>query len=152
ALTRRQGHRRRVEGMVVNDFVAAFAHHLIDPLEGPSGSGRPGAGARWSVKRGRQLSVIDARVDHLDPPHGRSRGGIKLYLVAPADEPARELGHERLRATPLRLPDRADQRGDDRQLHPAVTLKATSRGGLTPRVSNDTRRRPLRRTPAATSG
>src|SRR5262245_22823329 len=153
AQRRRQADRGRVEGVVVHNVVSAFAYLLVDTSEGPLGNGRAGDGlARRPVKRGRQVAVIDSRVDDLDAPYRRSGGGVQVNVVAPPDQPARELGYEGLRATPLGLSDRADERSNDRQLHPAITLKATSRGGLTPNVSNDTRRRAPRRTSAAAPG
>lgn len=75
-----------------------------------------------------------------------------MHFVASAGEASRQLGQEGLRATSLRLSDRADQRGDDRYLHAAITLKAMSRGGLTPTVPKDTRHQPPRRTCAAARG
>jgi hypothetical protein len=45
-----------------------------------------------------------------------------MDLVAPGGKAARKFGHERLRATLLRISDLADQRSEDRYLHPAITL------------------------------
>jgi hypothetical protein len=45
-----------------------------------------------------------------------------MDVVASLDETPRELGHEGLRSTPLRLSDLTDERGEDRYLHPAITL------------------------------
>ena len=137
----------------MDDVVAAVAHQVVDPVEGTLGDGRARSGPiRNPVERGRQLAVVDARVDDVDAPHRRPGGGVECDVVAPADEPAGKLGHEGLRAAALRLPDRGDERGDDGQPHAGITLKATSRGGLTPSVANGTRRAALRRTSAAASG
>ena len=75
-----------------------------------------------------------------------------MHLVAPADQAAGEIGHERLRTAALGLADRGDQRRHDRDLHPDITLNARSRGGLMPIISNGTRRQPRRRTSSAALG
>src|SRR5262249_35357151 len=91
-------------------------------------------------------------VDHLDPWDLRSGGGVDVHVVAPAGQAAGQVGHERLRAAALGLPDGRHQRRHDRDLHPASTLKARSRGGLMPMSSKGTFREPRRRTPPATLG
>src|SRR5262249_22651866 len=70
----------------------------------------------------------------------------------PPLQAAGQIGHERLRAALLWLPDGRHQRRHDRDLHPAGTLKARSRGGLMPSTSNGTLRQPRRRTSSAAWG
>ena len=65
-----QADRGRVEGMVVDDVVAAIPRRVVDASESLRGDRRAADGAaRWSVKGGRQGVVIDSRVDHLDAPY-----------------------------------------------------------------------------------
>src|SRR5580658_5915286 len=163
----------RVEGMIVD-------HVVLDHLHGQVGGGESGLGGgrrsglfwlacRWperAVERSRQGLRIDSGVDYLDARDLRSGGGIDVHLVAPAGQPAGQVGHERLRAAALRLADGRHQRRHDRDLHPALagafggvappgrhsTLKARSRGGLRPSTSKGTLRSPRRRTASAALG
>src|SRR5207248_7338740 len=92
--------------------------------------------------RSLQRSGIDPGVDHLHTGHLRSRRRVQMNVVASARQATREIRYEHLRPAALRLADGADHRGDDRDLHRAITLKARSRGGLAP----SPRRGPVRNT------
>ena len=67
-----------------------------------------------------------------------------MHVVAAGGQAAGQIGHERLRTAALGLPDGRHQRRHDRDLHPASTLKARSRGGLMPMTSKGTFREPRR--------
>jgi hypothetical protein len=126
----------RVEGMIVDDVVPDPPHLRINAGErrlgrcqiGRARSGRP-------VERGGERLRVDAGVDHLGPRYLRSGGGVDVDAVPPADQAARQVGHECLRAAALWLADGRHQRRDDRDLHRGTLLKARSRGGLIPRMS-----------------
>ena len=76
--------------------------------------------------------MIDACIDDVDSGDMRSGCRVDVDLVAAIDEPAREVGHERLRTSAMRLPNRCDEGSDEREPHAEITLYATSRGGFTP--------------------
>ena len=157
---RREPDGGRVEGVIVDHVIPGRPHGRIGGGEGGLGRCRGWLGllrfARgWPgrpVERARQRPGIDSGVDHLDPRDLRSGGGVDVHVVAPAGQAAGQIGHERLRAAALRLPDGRHQRRHDRDLHPASTLKARSRGGLMPSTSKGTSREPRRRTSSAALG
>ncbi len=165
---RREPDGGRIEGVIVD-------HVVPDHLHGHVGGGESGLGRRgrcrcrfgrrrfgrrrfargWParpVERARQKPGIDSGVDHLNPGDLRSGGSVDVHLVPPSGQAAGQIGHKRLRAAELRLADGRHQRRHDRDLHRASTLKARSRGGLTPSTSKGTVRRPRRRTSSAASG
>ena len=158
----------RIEGMIVD-------HVIPGRLHGRIGGAESGLGRRWfalppfalplfafplfargraerPVERARQRPGVDPGVDHLDPRDLRTGGGVDVHIVAPAGQAAGQIGHERLRAAALRLPDGRHQRRHDRDLHAASTLKARSRGGLMPSTSKGTFRQRRRRTWSAALG
>ena len=158
---RREPDGGRVEGVIVDHVIPGHLHGRVGG--GESGLGRrsrrwlglPWFARGWPerpVERARQRPGIDSGVDHLDPRDLRSSGGVDVHVVAPAGQAAGQIGHERLRTAALRLPDGRHQRRHDRDLHPASTLKAKSRGGLMPSSSKGTLREPRRRTSPAALG
>ncbi len=145
--------RRRVEGVIVDNVVSVLTHSGVDARERRLGRGEFAiGGAGRSVERGAQRLGIDPGIDHRNARHLRSGGGVEVDLVTSVDEPARQVGHEGLRPTTLRLADGRHERRDDRDPHRGITLKARSRGGLIPSTSYGTCVAPRRRTSATALG
>ena len=127
---------RGVEGVIVDDVVAGLPDHGVDA--GKGARGRVLIARAPGQRRGRawpQGPGIDPGVDHRDPRYLRSGGRVDMDLVRPAGQAAGKVGDKGLRAAALRLTDGRHQRGDDRDLHRAMTLNARSRGGLMPSTS-----------------
>ena len=142
-----------VEGVVMDDVVPALANQGIDMSERALRHRRITIrGAAGAVQGGCEVAVVDPGVDDLHARYVRPGGGIDIHGMAAADETSRQIGQEGLGAAPLRLANGAHQRGHDRHPHAVITLNATSRGGLIPNRSNETRRWPRRRISAAASG
>jgi hypothetical protein len=93
----READRGRVEGVIVDNLVPSLTDGGVDGGESCLGRHQPFSGrTRGSVERGGKRIGIDRCVDH---PHARqlgSGGGVKMNLVAPAHQAAREIGYERL--------------------------------------------------------
>ena len=126
-----------VERVIVDHVVSGLPHRAVDPCKGLVGNAqrRSDGTGRRAIERGCQSPVIDSRVDHLNSRDLRPGGRVEMNLVASVHQSARQIGDERLRPTLLRLPDRGDERGDDREPHRVTTLNARSHGGLIPKVS-----------------
>jgi hypothetical protein len=126
----------RVERVIVHHVVAGLPDQGVHA--GERGRGRvlvPDGRSRGPVERGHQRPRIDPGVDDRDPRYLGSGGRVHVDLVAPAGQPAREIGDERLRAAGLRLADRRHERRDERDPHLGMTLNEMSRGGLIPSSS-----------------
>ena len=126
----------RVEGVIVDQVIAVLPDCGVGPGKGRFSRGRVAVRrAAGPVQGGHQGSRIDPGIDDRDPWYLRAGGRVHVDLVAPAGQAAGKIGHEGLRATPLRLADGRHQRRHDRDLHPVITLKARSRGALMPSTS-----------------
>ncbi len=137
----REAHRRSVEGVIVDDVVPLRPDGGVDGSEGGSGRTRSPAdrtrdrAGHRPVQGGCQRPRIDPRIDDRDPVNVRSGSCVDVDLVAAADQAARQVCHEGLRAAALWFADGRHEWGDDPDLHAGITLKARSRGGLMPRTS-----------------
>ena len=90
----REPDRGRVEGVIVDDVVSSLAaRRRRRAAKAASAAAAPvGGWTGGSVQRGRQRAGIDACVDHRHARHLRSGSGVKVDLVAPVHEAAREIG------------------------------------------------------------
>ena len=79
--------------------------------------------------------MIDPCVDYPDALYFRSRSSVKVNIVTPLNEAACQIGYECLRSAALGFSDHRNERGNDRDLHEAITLNARSRGGLIPSIA-----------------
>src|ERR1017187_4976693 len=70
------------------------------------------------LRGGVQGTRVDPGIDDRVAWYLRSGGRVDVDLVASADQAARKVGHEGLRASALRLADGCYERGNDRDLHP----------------------------------
>ncbi len=98
---------RGVEGMIVDDVVPRLPDGGV--RRGKRRRGRARITARWaggSVQGSCQRSRIDSGVDDRDSWYLRSGGRVNVDRMTSADQAARKIGHEGLRASALRLADR----------------------------------------------
>src|ERR1017187_3068416 len=98
--------RRGVEGVIVDNVIPGLPDNRVGPGKGRRGRDR--VAVRWSgssVHGGCQRSRIDPGIDDRGPWYLRTRGGVDMYLVTSADQAARKVGHEGLRASALRFAD-----------------------------------------------
>ena len=111
---------RGIEAVVVDDVVIAGFDRFEDVIERVGNSLQSRSWAAGAVKRRRQCAGVDAGVHDARSVDARSRGRIDVDDVATLRQPRGQVGDQGLRSAALRLGDRSDEWGNERDLEGAI--------------------------------